>query len=69
MVLVMIKIHMPVAEVPISILDGIVDGLQGFFNGVIGIFISGVHTQANLGQGIKRAGMGQDVIDLVVVTS
>ena len=69
MVLVMIKIHMPMAEVPIFILDGIVDGLQGFFDGVVGIFIPGVHVQANLGQGIKWAGVRQDVVDAVAVTS
>lgn len=69
MVLVMIKIHMPVAEVPIFVLDGIVDGLQSFFDGMIGVFIPGVHTQANLWQGIERASVSQDVVDLVVVAS
>lgn len=69
MVLIMVEVHVPVAEIPIFILDGIVDGLQGFFNGMIGVFIPGVHTQANLWQGIERASVSQDVVDLVVVAS
>lgn len=69
MVLIVVEVHVPVAEIPIFILDGIVDGLQSFFDGMIGVFIPGVHTQANLGQGVERAGMSQDVVDLVVVTS
>lgn len=67
MVLVVVEVHVPVAEVPVSVVDGIVDGLQGLFDGVVAISIPAVHAQANFEQGIERTCVGQDVVDLVAV--
>ena len=64
---IVVEVHVPVAEVPVPVVDGIVDGLQGFFDGVVAISIPAVHAQANLRQGVERACVSQDVVDLVAV--
>jgi len=64
---VVVEVHVPVAEVPVSVVDGIVDGLQGLFDGVVAISIPTAHAQANFEQGVERTCVSQDVVDLVAV--